>query len=139
MIAETLPLLELGSIRVPEKSLSRSEARISAAAGTGPSIRNLILAGDGLGAMSGTSKIKSEIVSLRPAGVSDTACPIVTVAVRPVTCAFRSASCTDGISSTGCKLTPEATMLTERPSSGIGGAQGGLYPLAEIVPRPLMY
>ena len=51
---------------MPENSLRRSEARISATAGTGPSIRNLIFAGDGFGAMSGTSKTKSEMVSLRP-------------------------------------------------------------------------
>ena len=56
MMAEKLPLLELGSIRVPARSLSRSEARISAAAGTGPSTRTRTLDGDGFGAMSGTSK-----------------------------------------------------------------------------------
>ena len=64
--ALTVPLLELGSIRVPENSLRRSEARISAIAGTGPSIRNRIFAGDGFGAMSGTSKTKSVMFSLRP-------------------------------------------------------------------------
>ena len=74
---------------------------ISAAAGTGPSTRNLVRDGDGFGAMSGTSKTKSEIVTLRPAGVSAMPCPIFTVAVRPVTCAFRSASCTTGMPSTG--------------------------------------
>ncbi len=74
-MAETVPLLELGSIRVPENSLSWSEARISAAAGTGPSIRNLTRAGDGFGAMSGTSNTKSRNVELAPAGVSAVALP----------------------------------------------------------------
>ena len=43
--ALTVPLLELGSIRVPENSLRRSEARISAIAGTGQSIRKRISPG----------------------------------------------------------------------------------------------
>ena len=34
MVAATVPLLAFGSISVPERSLMRSEARISAAAGT---------------------------------------------------------------------------------------------------------
>jgi hypothetical protein len=58
---------------------------------------------------------------LRPAGVSAIPCAILTVAVRPVTRALRSASRTTGISSTGRTVTPEATMLTASPSSGIGG------------------
>ena len=135
--AETVPLLELGSTRVPENSLRRSEARISATAGTEPSIRNLIFAGDGFGAMSGTSKTKSEIVTLRPVGVSDAACPMVTVAVRPVTRAFKSASRTSGNSSTGRNVTPDATMVTARPSSGIGGPRRDRLRTGELTPTSI--
>ena len=87
--------------------------------------------------MSGTSKTKSEMLSLRPAGVSADACPIVTVAVRPVTCAFKSASRTDGSSSTGRNVTPLATMLTERPSSGIGGPRRDRLCTGELTPTSM--
>src|ERR1043165_4778387 len=96
MLAATVPLLAFGSISMPERSLMRSEARISAAAGTGQSTLNFTFEGDGFGAMSGTSNVKSEMLILRPAGVSAIPCPIVTVAVRPVTRAFKSASRTAG-------------------------------------------
>ena len=79
MVAATVPLLAFGSISVPERSLMRSEAKISAAAGTGQSTLNFTRDGDGFGAMSGTSKVKSEMLILRPAGVSAIPCPIVTV------------------------------------------------------------
>src|ERR1700749_3673065 len=124
MTAETLPLLVLGSTGI-ETSLRRSDDRISAAAGTEASTLNLTFEGGGLGGVSGTSKAKSEMLILRPLFVSATPCPIVAVAVRPVTCALRSASCADGSPSTGCTDTPVATMLTERPSSGIGGPLRG--------------
>src|ERR1700676_5789348 len=107
--AATVPLLELGSSRLPVDSLRRAEGRISAIAGTGPSIRNLTRAGDGFGAISGTSKTTSEMLSLRPAGVSTADCPIVTVAVRPVTWAFKSASLITGNVSTGRNVTLLAT------------------------------
>ena len=64
---------------------------------------------------------------MRPAGVSAIACPMVTVALRPVTWALRSASCTGGRPSTGRTVTPFPTMLTERPSSGIGGPLRGRF------------
>ena len=124
---------------MPETSLRRSEARISAAAGTGPSTLNFTRDGDGFGAMSGTSKVKSEMLILRPAGVSATPCPIVTVAVRPVTRAFRSASRTDGISSTGRTVTPDATMLTARPSSGIGGPLRDRLRTGELTPTSMRW
>ena len=134
-----MPLLAFGSISVPESSLRRSEARISAAAGTGASILNFTREGDGFGAMSGTSKMKSEMLILRPAGVSATPCAIVTVAVRPVTRAFRSASWTDGISSTGRTVTPDATMLTARPSSGIGGPLRDRLRTGELTPTSMRW
>ncbi len=134
MLAVNVPLLVLGSTTVDDRSLRRSLASISAAAGTGPSTRNLVRDGDGLGAISGTSKTKSEIVTLRPAGVSAMPCPIFTVAVRPVTRAFKSASCTTGMPSTGRTATPLATMLTDRPSSGMGGPLRGRFFVGELTP-----
>src|SRR3954453_8068037 len=132
MFATNVPLLVLGSMTVDDRSLRRSLESISAAAGTGPSARNLVRDGDGLGAMSGTSKTKSEIVTLRPAGVSAIPCPVVTVAVRPVTRAFKSASRTAGMPLTGRTVTPDATMLTARPSSGIGGPLRGRLRTGEL-------
>jgi len=100
-------------------------------------MRNFTLAGAGFGAMSGTSNTKSEMVSLRPDGVSDIPCPMVTVAVRPVTWALRSASRTDGSSSTGCRVTPLATILTARPSSGIGGPRRDRFLTGELTPTSM--
>ena len=137
MVAATVPLLAFGSISVPERSLMRSEARISAAAGTGASTLNFTREGDGFGAMSGTSNEKSEMLILRPAGVSATPCPIVTVAVRPVTRAFKSASRTAGMPLTGRTVTPDATMLTARPSSGIGGPLRGRLRTGELTPTSM--
>ena len=56
------------------------------------------------------------------------------VAVRPVTWAFRSPSRTDGMPSTGCTETPLATMLTARPSSGIGGPLRGRFFTSVLTP-----
>ncbi len=134
MAAENVPLLVLGSTRVPERSLRRSEARISAAAATGPSTRILAREGAGFWCKSGTSNVKSEKLSLRPPGVSATPCAMVTVAVPPVTWAFKSASCTAGKPSTGRTVTPLATMLTDRPSSGIGGPLRGRFFTSVLTP-----
>ena len=134
-----MPLLALGSIKVAETSLSRSDARISAAAGTGQSILNFTREGDGFGAMSGTSKVKSEMVILRPVGVSAIPWAMLTVAVRPVTLALRSASWTTGISSTGRTVTPDATMLTARPSSGIGGPLRDRFRTGELTPTSMRW
>ena len=46
---------------------------------------------------------------------------LVSAVMVYVTWALKSASRIAGISSTGCRVTPLAKMLTARPSSGIGG------------------
>ncbi len=116
-----MPRLLAGSSGEPEKSRSRSSAKSSAAAWTGPSRRKRALAGGALGNVSGTSKVPLLMVNLWPGDSSTPPWPSVTTALRPLTRSVMSASRIGGNPSTGRTSTPLPTISIDSPSSGIGG------------------
>ena len=87
-------------------------------------MRKLTRAGGGFRCVSGTSNTPLEMVSRRPGDTSTMPLPSVTLAVRPVTRTFMSASRIAGSPSTGRSVAALPTISTDRPSSGISGPPG---------------
>ena len=119
--AVTAPLLPDGSSGEPDASRSRSVARSSAAAGTGPSMRMRARAGGFLTWESGISNTPFAMVSRRPDGRSTTPRPRLITTLRPDTRVITSASRMAGSVSTGLTTVPLVTISTDNPSSGTGG------------------